>query len=384
MPRTLALLCALALIASLACDDGDDAAPDTAPDTEGEPMRRGGNSGSEGVLPGVQTDAADEDSGGGNAVPCPCNAPGTFTRATVLAQDAEMLQLRIEEVLHGALELSAGDELQARFAGRMPCYRGVVEVAVGDELLAVLSEGEMVDAGRFAGVRVTPWAQQLVMADDGEQQLSIPADALDELWDNPRCHEDHGDWSELDLDSPDGDSDQYWCVNDGDEQQCGGPGPRSCDEPECVETPACEDDDGCPSDMSCETLSRRVCPDDVDFACMEGESDGECADRSAALEAERCEQAERKQCVPFWQLGCGDERACPDGFECVQSSCAPIDPDCEQDADCPGRWLCRTIDGGYCEAGEDCVQGQLQLRTCVPPATASTQVDPGQLDSDAG
>lgn len=157
-----------------------------------------------------------------SSVSCPCNAEGRFVRVTVLAQNGENVTLRVDELIgtEPDIGLSPGDETEARFVGRLPCYRGTIEIESGKEALALFSLGEKVTPKRWAGIRLTPWADNLLFAQTDEADLFVPANELNRLYDNDRCYAEYGQWSDLPGTGTDGSSDVYWCVEDGEEYPC--------------------------------------------------------------------------------------------------------------------------------------------------------------------
>lgn len=106
---------------------------------------------------------------------------------------------------------------------------------------------------------------------------------------------------------------------------------QSCVEPECIPSPACTTDADCPQDMRC---------------------------------------WEQTRCVAIWALTCDSEADCAPGFVCPQpgwTACFVEMEHCDCDADCPGRTLCRIVDGGHCDEGLDCVNNQRQVQRCITP-----------------
>lgn len=150
-------------------------------------------------------------------VPCPCNTPGRLLRVLVLARLGDEVTLRVEELVDPVMKLTVGDEFEARFLDRLPCFSGSAEVVVGEEALAVLSEGR--SAGRPADVRLTPWRTSLLMAKTTEAALWVPAAEVHRLRSDPGCYDTFGDWADLPGDATDGERSEQ-CVLDGIEQPC--------------------------------------------------------------------------------------------------------------------------------------------------------------------
>jgi hypothetical protein len=160
-----------------------------------------GQSGSEGRAGAGQGGAINDD-GGGDVMPCPCEAAGTFLRVTLLARDGGDVTLRIARVIHGETSLRTGDELRATDGGQLPCYLGVSSIDVGGEALAVFQPAGSCDASDCAdapgSVRMTPWADELLLAETAGGRLSVPAGELESLWGNVNeCQDRYGLWAEL-------------------------------------------------------------------------------------------------------------------------------------------------------------------------------------------
>lgn len=139
---------------------------------------------------------------GGDVMACPCEAAGTFLRVTLLARDGGDVTLRIARVIHGETAWRAGDELRASDDGQLPCYLGVSSIDIGADALAVFVPAPSCDAGDCAdapgSVRMTPWAEELLMAETPGGRLSVPASEIDSLWSNVnQCLDRYGLWAEL-------------------------------------------------------------------------------------------------------------------------------------------------------------------------------------------
>lgn len=180
----------------------------------------GGNSGAEGLAPPHEMP-------GGDMVPCPCNTSGRFARVTVLAREGDDVTLRVEELLGTEPEwaLEPGDELESRFVGRLPCYRGTIEVAPGEEALAVFHPSEMLTPDRWAHVRLTPWAADLLFAQTDEAELFVPSSEVGQLMEDgvEACRSTYGDATDLPGTATDGTSDVYYCIRDGGVVPCSDP-----------------------------------------------------------------------------------------------------------------------------------------------------------------
>jgi hypothetical protein len=162
-----------------------------------------GQSGSEGQG-GAGQGGAPPDNPGGLTVPCPCGTEGTFLRALVLARDGSEVSLRVITVIHGETTLRAGDELSlASYGGDLPCYRGTANVVAGDEALAVLRVSATCDASDClnspsTSLRMTPWTEDLLMAETAQGRLTVPASEIEQLWNDPsECVDRYGDWAQL-------------------------------------------------------------------------------------------------------------------------------------------------------------------------------------------
>jgi hypothetical protein len=160
-----------------------------------------GQSGSEGHA-GAGPGGAANDQGGGDVVACPCEAAGTFLRVTLLTREGAEVTLRIAQVIHGETSWRAGDELRATDGGQLPCYLGVSNIDVGGDALAVFEPASSCDASDCANalgsVRMTPWANELLMAETAAGRLSVPARELENLWGNVNeCLDRYGLWAEL-------------------------------------------------------------------------------------------------------------------------------------------------------------------------------------------
>ncbi|MGD8861099.1 MAG: hypothetical protein PVI30_13920 [Myxococcales bacterium] len=372
MRKTAAMFLPLLALGGLGCAAGDDTDPDdasgTALDGPDDGMA-GGSSGAEGEIPTTGTDDAASD--GGDVAACPCGPPGTLLRATIEQAEQGEVSLRVQERLHGELALGAGDTLQARYQGRLPCYRGTLQVQAGDEVLALLREGDRLADGRFVDARLSPWQDPLLFARTDEDELTVPQDELASLWgETAACVERFGNWDALQGPSTDGDSNAYYCVDEdsGRELLCANPTDELCAEDRRAAATECASDADCEDGLVCHGQPETTCPDDVDTACMQGESDTECAERAERLLAERCERMEVSRCTPRWQLECETDDDCGEGFVCSTSGCHLMAIDCEGADDCPDGWSCRALDGGHCDPDDpDCVDGQLELRNCAPP-----------------
>lgn len=304
----------MALIAA-ACQDASSTLPDPL-DMDGEPER-----------PGAPQAGGSTSDFGGDTVPCPCTASGHFVRVVVLAREEDSVTLRVEELLGSApdLPLVPGDAIEARFVGRLPCYRGTTEVAPGDEALAVLRPQQMVTRERWAEVRLTPWASDLLFAQTDEAELFVPASDVAHLMDHglEECRSTYGDWSELPGTASDGESDVYYCVHDGEALPC------ADIEPDDVRDAAAQDAEQSETGPSCTSVCRAI-----DAAC--GTSDEVCADECEAAQARAASCGESEQWVQLlaccaeqhFDTGCDGSfnlcaRACSDAGPSVTDRCSP-------------------------------------------------------------
>lgn len=83
-------------------------------------------------------------------------------------------------------------------------------------------------------------------------------------------------------------------------------------------TPAsCETEADCAEYMECYAYERLECPERVELACLDGETDEECGLRAEVWEAEECVSTEIKECTPRWYNACETASDCGDGFDCV-------------------------------------------------------------------
>jgi hypothetical protein len=140
---------------------------------------------------------------------CPCDALGVYLRVTVLQKEGASLSLRVEAVIHGATPLTHGAELRADWNGELPCSGSQTNIGIGTEALVVFTPAERAGGSCDAApcengdwtrgdVRLTPWADQLLMAQTAEASLSVPASELARLWSNQgACLARYGDWSTL-------------------------------------------------------------------------------------------------------------------------------------------------------------------------------------------
>jgi MYXO-CTERM domain-containing protein len=153
----------------------------------------------------------------------------------------------------------------------------------------------------------------------------------------------------------------------------------------CIESTPCEADTDCPEAAACEADTRRVCRDDAELGCRDGESDSECATRTKAL----CEDEEVLSCQPRYPTACEAPDDCDPEYSCESGACRLVDEACESQSDCPEFYQCVAMDGGACDGGSDCVNGQLQVKLCIPPPyCGSTDADaqgqsPGADDQNA-
>jgi hypothetical protein len=165
-------------------------------------------------LRGQSGSEAPQGSGGSGSAqdenpPCPCAVEAIVLRLTVLDSRGQQRRVRVEEVIHGATDRAAGDELDVEDEGALPCFFGSSTVADGQQALATFTpaDASSCDASDCVdgSVRLTPWADPLLFAQTAAGDVSVPANELASLWsdDVNRCIERHGDvWRLLESAAP--------------------------------------------------------------------------------------------------------------------------------------------------------------------------------------